>query len=64
MDDLEFAGVIPQLTGASCLPSSIAPNNTRTIVPKCHTNPLGNASDKCDGSSLLVKRNDSYPSME
>ena len=51
-------------TGPSCLPSSIAPNNTRTIVPKCHTNPLVSASDKCNGSSLLVMRNDSYRSME
>ena len=33
-------------------------------MPKCHTNPLVSASDKCDGSSLLVKRNDSYRSME
>ena len=27
-------------------------------IPKCHTNPLVSASDKCDGSSLLDRRND------
>ena len=53
-----------QRTGPSCLLSSTAPSNTRTIGRKCPTNRHGNGSDKCDGSSPLVKRNDSYRSME
>ena len=33
-------------------------------MPKCHTNPLVSASDKCDGSSLLFRRNGFCRCME
>ena len=56
--------VIPQLTGVSCLPSFTAPSNTKTIGRKSPMSRHANASDRCDGSSPLVRRNDSYRSME
>jgi len=53
-----------QPTGPSCPLSSIAPSRMRTIGRKSPTSPNANASDKCDDSSPLDRRNDSYQSME
>ena len=45
-------------------PSLTVRTDTRTIAPKSLTSPHGNASDKCDGSNLPVKHNDSCPCMD
>ena len=47
------------LAEASRRPSSIARRVTRTIAPKSPTSRHGNASAKCEGSNLQVKRDDS-----
>ena len=38
--------------------------DTRTIAPKSPTSPHGNASDKCAGSNLPGRHNDSCPCMD
>ena len=48
----------------SCRPSPIARTDTRTIAPKSPTSPHGNASDKCAGSNLPGRHNDSCPCMD
>jgi hypothetical protein len=44
--------------------SSTTPNVTTTIALKSHTSQLDNASDRCEGLSPPLKRNDSCRSTE